>query len=165
MIGRRLRRNCMILEWCEPPPVQSATCNFVYVLTPRVYISASKSVGTSRDEKLTKIPFIHPNLAWSPSRDITAVKDLLGVEELHKNLASDGRTVVRPFCARKAILLREALSSLKEKRVSFERLINRRKESDPSSRGTVLAERKAGLLRETEQTAESESPSRDARIA
>ena len=58
----------------------SATCNLVYVLTPRVYNSASKSVGTSRDEKLTKIPFIHPNLAWSPSGDTTAVKDLLGVE-------------------------------------------------------------------------------------
>ena len=134
-------------------------------MTPRVYNSASKSVGTSRDEKLTKIPFIHPNLAWSPSRDITAVKDLLGVEELHNNLASDGGTVVRPFSARKAILLREALLSLKAKRVSFERLINRRKESDPPSRGTLIAERKAALPRETEQTAESESPLRDARIA
>ena len=30
--------------------------------------------------------FIHPNLAWSPSRDTTAVKDLLGVEELRNNL-------------------------------------------------------------------------------
>jgi hypothetical protein len=69
MIGRRLRRNCVILGRCEPPPVQSATCNLVYVLTPRVYNSASKSVGTSRDEKLTKIPFIHPTFAWSPSRD------------------------------------------------------------------------------------------------
>ena len=36
MIGRRLRRNCMILGWCEPPPVKSATGNFVYVLTSRV---------------------------------------------------------------------------------------------------------------------------------
>ena len=49
-------------------------------LFSRVYNSASKSVGTSRDEKLTKIPFIHLNLAWSPSKDATAVKDLLGVE-------------------------------------------------------------------------------------
>ena len=73
--------------------------------------------------------------------------------------------MVRPFSARKAILLRKALLSLKEKRFSFQRLINRRKESDPPSRGTVIAERKPGLLRETEQTAESESPSRDARIA
>ena len=46
-------------------------------MTPRVYISVSKSVGTSRDEKLTKIPFIHPTSTWSPSRDTTAVKDLL----------------------------------------------------------------------------------------
>ena len=84
MIGRRLRRNCVILGRilgrCEPPPVYSATCNLVYVLTPRVKNSASKSVGTSRDEKFTKIPFIHSILAWSPSRDTTAVKDLLGVE-------------------------------------------------------------------------------------
>ena len=79
------------------------------MLTPRVYNSASKSVGTSRDEKLTKIPFIHPNLAWSPSRDTTAVKDLLGVEQLHNSMASDGRAVVRPFSQRKASLLRGAL--------------------------------------------------------
>ena len=59
---------------------ESTTCNSVYVLTPRVNHSESKSVGTSRDEKLTKMPFIHPTLrlAWSPSRDTTAVKDLLG---------------------------------------------------------------------------------------
>ncbi|CAM9566217.1 unnamed protein product, partial [Ascophyllum nodosum] len=30
----------------------------------------------------------HPNLAWSPSRDTTAVKNLLGVEELH-NITAD----------------------------------------------------------------------------
>ena len=51
---------------------------------------------------LTKIPFIHPTFAWSPSRDTTADKDLLGVEETHNNLASNGRTVVRPFSERKA---------------------------------------------------------------
>ena len=65
MIGRRLRRNCVILGRCEPLPVLSAACNLVYVLTPRVSHSKGKSVGTSRDEKLTKIPFIHPFLAWS----------------------------------------------------------------------------------------------------
>ena len=71
----------MIQGRCEPPPVKSATCNLVYVLTPRVNNSASKSVGTSRGEKLTKIPFIHPTFALSPSRDTTtAVKDLLRVE-------------------------------------------------------------------------------------
>ena len=81
MIGRRLRRNHMILERCEPPPVLYATCNLLlYVLTPHVNNSASKSVATSRDEKLTKIPFIHPTFAWSPSRGTTAVKDLLGAE-------------------------------------------------------------------------------------
>ena len=53
---------------------------YTYVLTPRVNNSRSKSVSTLRDEKLTKIPFIHPTFAWSPSRDTTAVKDLLGVE-------------------------------------------------------------------------------------
>ena len=68
----------MILGWCEPPT--SLRRVIWFVLTPRVYNSASKSVDTSRDEKLTKIPIIHPNLAWSPSRDTTAVKDLLGVE-------------------------------------------------------------------------------------
>ena len=56
------------------------TCNLVYIWTSRVNNSASKSVGTSRDEQLTKIPYIHPTFAGSPSRDTTAVKDLLGVE-------------------------------------------------------------------------------------
>ena len=41
----------------------------LYVLTPGVSYSESKSVGTSRDEKLTKIPFTHPNLAWSLPRE------------------------------------------------------------------------------------------------
>ena len=49
--------------------IQSATCNLVYGLTPRVSHSESKSVGTSRDEKLTKIPFIHPTLARSFPRE------------------------------------------------------------------------------------------------
>ena len=49
--------------------IQSATCNLVYVLTPRVSHSESKWVGTSRDKKLTKIPFIHPTLAWSFPRE------------------------------------------------------------------------------------------------
>ena len=48
---------------------ESATCNLVYVLIPRVSHSESKSAGTSRDEKLTKIPFIHPTLAWSLPRE------------------------------------------------------------------------------------------------
>ena len=62
------------------------------MLIPRVYDSASKSVGTSRDEKVTKIPFIYPNLAWSLSRETTAVKDLLGIEYLH-NRALHCRTM------------------------------------------------------------------------
>ena len=68
LAGRRLRRNCVIRGRCEPQPVQSTTCNLVYVLTPRVSRSTRKSVGTSRGDKLTKIPYTHPSLAWSLSR-------------------------------------------------------------------------------------------------
>ena len=63
MIGRMLRRNCVILGRCEPHLFSLQRVTLVYVLTSRVNNSASKSVGTSRDKKLTKIHFIHPTFA------------------------------------------------------------------------------------------------------
>ena len=81
MIGRRLRRNCVLQGRYEPPPVQSATCNLVYMLTPRVSHSKIKSVGTCKGRKVNEDTFDRSNSCLvSLSKDATAVKNLLGVE-------------------------------------------------------------------------------------
>ena len=98
-------------------------CNLVYVLTPRVSHSESKSVGTSRDENLTKIPFVHPTHAWSLLRETQLSSRIYW--ELNNSTTIWRRTVGR-----------WSDRSLKEKRVSKK---NRRK---PKFEGRVASEKR-----------------------